>query len=239
MIKRLCLSLSMLLLVFGAAATLQASGTPKINGPNLIQKEQFQVLTLSDILALYSSNIGGVSIQDDGYTGNGASIGIYEIELIASDGTNQVIKTIEIEVLSVIGYKVRAVTDQVNIHISKANKLSPIDIVNVHNKTRVLTLNSTSQIEVLSDDYTENYNTAGTYLFEYRIMDASGLDKTVSSYITVYDSERLENPITVIPPREKSDLFKRIGNTITSILILATAIVAGLFAYRILRRKKS
>lgn len=239
MIKRLCLSLSMLLLVFGAAATLQASGTPKINGPNLIQKEQFQVLTLSDILALYSSNIGGVSIQDDGYTGNGASIGIYEIELIASDGTNQVIKTIEIEVLSVIGYKVRAVTDQVNIHISKANKLSPIDIVNVHNKTRVLTLNSTSQIEVLSDDYTDNNNTAGTYLFEYRIMDASGLDKTVSSYITVYDSERLENPITVIPPREPSQWFKKLMNTITSIFILAAAIVLGLFGYRLFRRKKS
>lgn len=239
MIKKVLTSIIMLFILVGAASNVAASSTPKIIGPDLIQKQQNQVLTISDILVLYSSNVGEVFIQEDDFTGNGAVIGIYEIELIASNGSEQALKTIEIQVLSLIGYKVRAVTDQVNIHISKANKLSPIDIVNVHNKTRVLTLNSTSQIEVLSDDYTDNNNTAGTYLFEYRIMDASGLDKTVSSYITVYDSERLENPITVIPPREKSDLFKKIGNTITSILILATAIVAGLFAYRILRRKKS
>ena len=50
------------------------------------------------------------------FTGNGATLGTYEIELIASDGTQQALKTIEVQVLSSIGYKVRTVTDKVNIH---------------------------------------------------------------------------------------------------------------------------
>lgn len=239
MLKKTSLFISMLLVVLGASVKLKASGTPKINGPNIIQKERLQVLTLSDILALYSSNLGGVSIQEDNYTGNGAVVGIYEIELIASNGQEQVTKVIEIQVLNAIGYKVRAVTDKVNIHISKINKLNPLDIVNIHAKTGNFSLNSTSQIEILSDSYSSSHDQAGSYIFEYRLMDASGLDKTVSCTITVYDSERLENPITVITPREPSQWFKKLMNTITSIFILAAAIVLGLFGYRLFRRKKS
>ena len=240
MLRRLSLSLFMLLTVFAASVTglkLNAANTNKIKGPSFIQKERLQVLTLSDILALYSSELGGVSIQSDYYTGNGAIVGIYEIELIASNGLEQATKLIEIEVLNVIGFKVRAVTDQVNIHISKANKLNPLDIISIHSKTGVVSLNQTSQMEILSDSYSANYNEAGTYIFEYRLMDASGIDKTVSCSITVYDSERLQNPITVIPPRERSPFFKKLGSTITSILVLAAAIFIGLFTFRLVRRK--
>lgn len=213
------------------------ANTDVIIGPDLIQKEKYQVLTLSDILALYSSNVGGVSIQSDNFTGNGATIGVYEIELIASDGTNQAFKTIEIEVLDVIGHSVRAVTDQVNIHIAKNHELTAIKIINVHEKTGVVTTNTTSQYEVLTDNYTENKEIAGTYLFEYRLMDATGLDKNVSCNITVHASERLENPISVNPPKEPSQFLKKLTNTITSVIVLAAGIALGLFVVKFLRRQ--
>lgn len=240
MIKRLCLSMIMLFtIVFGASAlTLEASSTPKINGPAIIQKEQMQVLTLSDILALYSSDLGSVSIQEDLYTGNGAVIGIYEIELIASNGEEQTTKTIEVQVLSSIGYKVRAVTDRVNIHIAKSNKLSITDIATIHSRTGVTTLNHTSQLEILSDAYSGNETEAGVYLVEYRLMDATGLDKVISCTITVHESERIQNPIQVIPVKPKSQWFKKLLNTITSIAILVAAIVAAYFIIKKVGRKK-
>ena len=213
------------------------ANTDVIIGPDLVQKEKYQVLTLSDILALYSSNLGSVSIQNDNFTGNGAVIGVYEIELIASDGTNQVVKTIEVQVLDRIGSSVRAVTDQVNIHIAKSNLLTAVNIINVHAATGVVTTNTTSQYEVITDNYTENSEIAGTYLFEYRLMDATGLDKTVSCTITVHDSERLENPSTVIPEKEPSQFWSKLKNTVTSIVVLGAAIFLGLYMFKFLRRK--
>ena len=68
--------------IFAFSINLAAESNPKITGPDLIQKEKYQVLTLSDILALYSSNVGGVSILSDDFTGNGATIGTYQIELV-------------------------------------------------------------------------------------------------------------------------------------------------------------
>ncbi len=234
MIKRLSLALIMLLLVFGAAVNLQASSTPKINGPDLIQKEQYQVLTLSDILALYSSDLGGVSIQSDGFTGNGATLGTYEIELIASDGTQQALKTIEVQVLSSIGYKVRAVTDKVNIHISKTYELHPIDIVQVHSKTGLFTLNSTSQYQILANEYSANHDSPGNYLFEYMIMDASGLNKHISCHITVYESERLESPIIVIPA--KPGVFDHIAKLLNTAITLGVVGILVFLGFKLFRK---
>ena len=241
MVKRLIVSISLLLLIVVGLAVpfpLQASATNKIKGPELIQKSQMQVLTLSDILALYSSELGGVSIQEDGYTGNGAVIGTYEIELIASNGEEQALKVIEVQVLSAIGYQVRAVTDRVNIHIAKGNELSILDIANVHARTGVTTINQTSQIEILSNAYADNEDVAGVYLVEYRLMDATGFDKIISCNITVHESERIQNPIQVIPIQPKSDWFKKLTNSIISIVTLAAAIVLALFVVKKFRRKK-
>ena len=239
MIKnKLLIIISILFIALFAATINLVAVTPDITGPDTVQKEKNQVLTLADILALYNSDLGGVSILSDDFTGNGATVGTYQIELVASDGTNQAVKTIEIEVLDKIGHSVRAVTDFINIHIAKNHELTALNIINVHERTGVVTTNATSQFEILTDNYSENKAVAGTYLFEYRLMDATGLDKTVSCNITVHASERLENPIVVNPPKEPSQFFKKLTNALSTIVILGAGIALGLFIIKFLRRQK-
>ncbi len=238
MIKKVLTSIIMLFIIVGAALNVAASSAPKISGPDLIQKQRNQVLTISDILALYTSNVGGVSIQEDNFTGNGARLGIYEIELIASNGQEQVLKTIEIEVIQFIGYSVRAVTDKKNIHISKDNKLIPVEIIQIHSRTGLFNVNSSTQFEILTDEYSTQFDTPGTYLFEYRIMDATGLDKSVSAQIAVHESDRLQGPVFTVPQSPGVfDQLLKVLNTIITVVIVAVIGFFGFKLYKIGRKK--
>lgn len=235
MIKRILLTITILIGSLGVNASFLEASTPDIVGPSIIQKEKYQVLTLADILGLYSSDVGFVLIEEDNYTGNGATIGIYELKLKASNLETEVKRTIEIQVVETLGFKVRAVTDYVNIHIAKSNKLTAIEIAKIHSNTGVFNINHTSQYQILTDNYSESYNVAGKYLFEYRVMDATGFDRVISSYITVYDSERIENnPIIIIQPRKS--IFDNLIKVVNSILIVVAALGIGYIALKLIKK---
>lgn len=236
--KKITILLTILfsLLVATRAPNLGASSAAVINGPNLIQKEKRSVLTLSDILNFYTSDLGGVSVVEDNYTGNGATLGIYTLELSSSSGSEQIFKEIKIQVLSEIGYSVRAVTDKRDIHIAKTNKLNPVEIVRIHANTGVFPLNQTSELYILTDDYSSKAEIPGRYLFEYRIVDASGLDITVSAYLTVYESDRIQGPVITVPAKPNPIL--KIFNTLTTILFVGIIAFVGLKLYKVGRSKK-
>ena len=223
------LNLIILSLLIGVLS-INATESGYINGPDTIQKEQYSVLTLSDILNLYSSNLGGVSIIRDDYTGNGSMLGTYEIDLYSNSGSNIVEKTIKVEVIKSIGYSVRAVTNRRDIHINKSVKLLPFEIAYVHSKVGLIDLNSTSQMSILSDTYTENSSSPGTYLFEYRIMDATGLDMVVSSTITVYESDRIESPIILVP--KESSFLDNVMKVLNWVLMALGLVVIGFIVFK-------
>lgn len=232
MIKRaLTTLLIMLFISITAASNVAASSAPKISGPELIQKEQFKVLTIADIIALYSSNIGAVTVQEDSFTGKGSTLGVHEIDLIASNGEEQVLRTIQVEVLPTIGHNVRAVTDRINIHVSKADILLPVNIIQIHSRTGVFNLHSSSQFELLTDNYTENAETPGSYLLEYRIMDATGMDKTVSCRITVHASERITGPVFIF--EREPGFFDKLGGYLNTIVVIGAVMLFGFIGYRL------
>ncbi len=220
---------------FFGGARLSASTGPEIVGPNLIQKEQYQILTLSDILSFYSSSSGGISITNDEYTGKGAVLGTHMIELGISGTETR--KQVNIQVIDQIGYGVRAVTNLKDIHVAKNVKLNPQDFVQIHARTGLFNLNHTSQMSILSNQYTGNETTPGVYLIEYRIMDASGLDQVISFNTTVYDSERLETPIIVIPkePGVFDNLSKGI-ETLVGIALFGSIVFGVIWIYRKVKR---
>lgn len=228
--KKIACILSLILSVFIVASSEVEATTGYINGPSYIQKEQYSILSLSDILSFYTYSDLGIGIVEDNYSGNGATLGVYNLTL----NSGETLKTIEIEVLKSIGYGVRAVTDNKNIHINKSIKLNPIDIANIHNKTGVVNLNYTSQMSVLTDNYSAGYDTPGVYTFEYRLLDAAGVDITVGSTITVYESDRLENPILIKP--ESNSLFANIEKVI-SILVLIGLILGIIYIALKIRKK--
>ncbi len=223
--------------LFGVAGVKASTPQSGIKGPALIQKEQYQILTLSDILSFYTSDQGGISITEDNYSGNGAVIGQHTIELGIAN--TEIRREITVEVIAQIGYNVRAVTNQKDIHIAKNDILKPADMVQIHHRTGLFVLNHTSQMSILSDAYTLKANVPGVYLYEYRIMDASGLDKVVSFTITVYDSERLETPIILIPKKsgfgdQLTNLFEKVG----TVLFLAVVVFVVFTIYKKANRRK-
>lgn len=220
----------------GTGITASAESGIEIKGPNLIQKEQYQILTLSDILAFYTSD-SQIMIKEDNYSGNGAILGSHSIILKAYNDTESTEKEITIEVIQSIGYAVRAVTDKKDLHIAKTNTLKQADIVQVHARTGVFQLNQTSQASILTDNYSANASTPGVYLFEYRLMDASGLDIVVSCNITVYDSERIETPIIKIPKETSGfDLAKQVLVNAVSVVII---LFLGYFVFKAVTKARN
>ncbi len=235
--KKFLLTLVTLFFSFSlvSANLLGAGSGVEIRGPNKIQKEQYQILTLSDILSFYTSD-AAMTVSEDNYSGNGAVLGVHTIVLFATDGVETKEKTVEIEVIKSIGYGVRAVTNLKDIHIAKSNVLLPQDIVQIHNRTGVFALNQTSQMSILTDNYTTFSEVPGTYVFEYRIMDATGLDQVISCNITVYDSERLQTPVIVIPKTPSSfDLVKKVLVNSASVIII---IIVAFFLFKMVRKAR-
>jgi len=231
--KKFLLTLVTLFFSFSlvSANLLGAGSGVEIRGPNKIQKEQYQILTLSDILSFYTSD-AAMTVSEDNYSGNGAVLGVHTIVLFATDGVETKEKTVEIEVIKSIGYGVRAVTNLKDIHIAKSNVLLPQDIVQIHNRTGVFALNQS----ILTDNYTTFSEVPGTYVFEYRIMDATGLDQVISCNITVYDSERLQTPVIVIPKTPSSfDLVKKVLVNSASVIII---IIVAFFLFKMVRKAR-
>lgn len=235
--KKMVFFITLLLFLVGLAPVKAGASSAdlRIDGPSKITKEQYSILTMSEILNLYSSPLGDVTIIADNFTGNGAVIGTYSIELYASRFSESVTKEIEIEVIKSIGFGVKAVTDGKHLHVNTNFKLSPTNILHIHDKVGLLRLNDTTQVGIITDKYSENYNKPGTYQYEYRIMDATGLDMTVLIYIHVYENNIIENPIAIDPVDKGRDL-KKIFDDITAILILGLIAFGAFLIFKKVRK---
>lgn len=235
--KKIILSLLVLFFSFSLVSAKQvgASSGVEIRGPNKIQKEQYQILTLSDILSFYDSD-SPMTILEDNYSGNGAILGTHTIVLYSTDGTISNERSIEIEVIKSIGYGVRAVTDLKDIHIPKTSVLLPQDIVQIHNRTGVFNLNQTSQMSILTNQYTAAADIPGTYLVEYRLMDATGLDMVISCNITVYESERLETPIITIPSNPSG--FELVTKVFTNVITIVLIVIIAYFLMKLVTKAR-
>lgn len=222
------LVLVLLLMSFTSFQTTYASSTGII-GPDVIHKEANKILTTSDILSMYQSSLGGITIQQDGYTGYGNILGSYYIMLYASDGTLAETKEIEVRVISTLG-DVQAVSDLKNIHVTTEQSLSPSEIVYVLEKTGYVEITATTQMVILNNAYTGYEETPGTYLFEFRLVNAAGLDQIYLSQIIVKDAADDFVPDVI---------FEGPPNVVSSVLrggwILLQYAIAIVFAYYIIK----
>lgn len=234
--KKMVILFLLFTLVVLAPVQAGASSTDvRIDGPSSITKEQYSILSMSEILNLYSSPLGNVTIISDNFTGNGAVLGTYSLELYASRFSESVTKEVEINVIKSIGYGVKAVTDGRHLHISTAIQLTPQNILKIHNNVGLLSLNETTQVGIINDTYSKNYKQPGKYLYEYRVMDATGLDMTVAFYISVYENNIIENPIVIETEKPQNNLDKLKEALLTGVVILVLFFV-GRAIYKKSRR---
>ena len=208
-----------------------------IIGPSVIHKAKNTVLPITDILDMYSSSLGDVSISIDEYTGNGNLVGEYHIEVYATDGTNIHSKEVTIVVLSSLPSKVRAIGNYSDIYTNTSKTLTlKDDIIPALEATGFISTSQTTVGYVLINQYTANYDTPGEYLMQFRLLDASGYDETFEIVIHVKDSGTIPEPdIVYTPPKSIIDKVINLG---TIFISWAAIIIFGIMSYKIFFSRK-
>lgn len=226
-----------LVLLFLSTTSLQVTyaSSTGIIGPSVIHKQHNKILTTSDILSMYTSELGGVTIAEDYYTGYGNVLGSYAIGLYASDGTTVHTKQIEIRVISTLG-NVTAVADYNKIHLTTKQLLSATEIVYVLEKTEYLEITATTQMVILNNTYTANRETPGSYLFEFRLVNSAGLDQIYLAHLIVSDERDQFVPDIIFeaPPGPLANIGKELLNLLYFIIL----VVAAIIVVRILKKRK-
>lgn len=174
----------------------------EIVGPDVIYKSSRSVLTMTTIKALYSSSEGDIEVLTDGYTGFGNIPGIYEVTLGVESTAYQ--KSIDVSVRNTIG-SVIAVTstfDEYTIHMHKNLTLTPNDIIDTLVNVQMIEYTSTTEIQILTDTYSDNANAPGLYTFEFYIADTAGNEDTHLIYLKVNNTDKLLPDIVYEDPSD-------------------------------------
>ena len=202
-----------------------------IVGPDVIYKEANKVLTLSSIIPLYSSSLDEIEVLNDNYTGFGDVPGIYTINLGVANNTQT--KQIEVSVRNTIG-NVIAVTqtgDSYTIQLHKNFLLTQNDIIDVLVNVQMFQYTSTTEIYILTDTYSDNASAPGTYMFEFNMANAAGLEALYEVYIQVNNTEKLLPDIV----EETTDVSNVLQN-IFYIALSIGALIGSLYLIRKLSR---
>lgn len=169
----------------------------EIIGADVIHKQSNQILTITDIKAMYNSELGEVVVENDNYTGFGNVPGIKTVDMVVESLDLTVYrKTVSIYVIEQLG-NVKAVTDYKDLHLRTDQVLTPTQIVYVLENTGYVEITATTQMSILNDTYTENAEVPGTYVFEFQLINSAGLDEVYSSKIYVGDGSSLFVPDVV------------------------------------------
>lgn len=177
-----------------------------IDGPDLIQKQYDQILTLSQILELYSSNLGDPYVLTEDYVGNGDVPGIYTVTISVSSYT----KDVSIKVLQTLG-DVIAVTGDDTIYVYKDKTMTNNEIINTFINAKQLLIDASTSFIVMTNQYRENPNTPGVYLFEFKSVSTDGSEETYTTYIKVSPEDQIvpDVEIDTFVERDLTDLVTK------------------------------
>ena len=199
-----------------------------IVGPDVVYKEADRVLTLTTILPLYSSTLGDIEVLDDAYTGFGDIPGIYTINLGVVGGIQE--KLIDVSVRNRIG-NVIAVTqtgEDYTIILHKNYLLTQNDIIDVLVNVQMITYNSTTEIYILTDTYSDNSASPGTYTFEFHLANSAGFEQLYEVAIQVNNTEKLLPDIVEVETSAST--------IILNIFYVVVTVVAVLFAIVMIKK---
>lgn len=174
--------------------SIDAFAFTPIMGPDVIYKSRSSMVTISDVVSLYSSYGNVITTSVDGYTGNGATLGTYEVILKSNDGINDIAtKTVQIHVVESFGTaKIKLLTDNGNIYTHSNQVLTHQEIIHALALLDLIYYHpDTTTPYLIKDDYTQNASNPGYYQFQFRLIDLSGFDNNYQIIIYVSDTNSL------------------------------------------------
>lgn len=224
-----------LLFIMIFSLTLTASNsyatTGSIYGPDVVYKDTLSILTINQILELFNYNNEKLEVISDAYTGFGDIVNDYQVTIKSTP--SNVMKTFKVSVLENLSPKdskgnpiifavSKSSTDIHTIYITKNNFLTSQQITNIAVNLNMIRVLSTSGVQELKNEYKENENKPGKYLYEFRVVDRNGQQQYADFDIVVTDFESF-NPDFVIG--DDSVSFKNILIYSLSSLIIITILI--------------
>jgi hypothetical protein len=173
-----------------------------ITGPDVVFKQADKILTITNILELYSSELGEIEVTSDAYTGYGDVPGNYAVTLAVSE--TEVTKDISVNVRQTIGpvIAVTVTAGSYEIILHKNTTLTANQIIDVLINVQYIVVTSSTQITVLTNTYTANASAPGNYTFEFYLATTSGVEETYLVTLQVNDTETLNPDIVLDEPAD-------------------------------------
>jgi len=240
----------LILLITLLAKPVYAVGN--IVGPDVVYKDINEIVTVSDIVNLYSSDGGTILVGDDGFTGKGHLIGNYNVTLIATDGLIEKTKeiTVSVRTNAIPDVTVDNTTSNIFkmvgksstgfVFVTHVNHLITIEII----RDTLINLGELSVVEpssrsIILNTYTDNYDVAGTYSLNFRIMDATGTVQSFNTQIRVLGSSGEWTPLDPGSNNKpfNLDMIGTVINIIFAIIVFAAVVFVFYKAYHIAKRK--
>ncbi len=209
---------------------------PTINGPDIVFKQSTSIITINDILLLYQSDGRFISASEDGYTGNGATVGVYNVVLSATDGISTIHRTIQVKVLSEVGDVTLVGNGDLYVRPDQALDFTKIRTV-LRNVGYISTPVGTGY-QMLLDQYTGNESTVGVYDYQFRLISSSGYIQNVNIKIYVSEDFTQFNNEDIIPgePSAFNGIWKTVSNLFWTFVVMFVAFILVKFIF--FRKKK-
>jgi hypothetical protein len=175
---------------------------PVINGATKVVKGKTAVLTLSEILAQLSAvdNVSGtlpVVLVTDGYTGNAQKVGSYLVQVKATDAAGN-IKYHDIRVWVVDNVAPVWVVNDYFINLGLNEPMTRTQLIALLQASGMLPSNLSYTVTFLTDEYTGNQETPGTYSVVMRVTFDNGNESNLSVVLNVPQPND-DDPIVVTP----------------------------------------
>ena len=199
------------------AVTVRDDVAPTFTGPETILKAASETLTTNAIKALYTANdnVDGnitsrITIQSDGYTGHGATKGVYTIVFVVADiATNSTTHTLTITVEDDIPPVF--FVDNYFIKISQMENLTNEQIVNLLVVAGKIDNTVDRTITFMNNSYTGNEENVGMYPITIKVTSTNGEEDIINIAVQVLEATNGDGDIVLPGTGTIATWLKAIG----------------------------
>lgn len=195
---------------------------PVFSGTTLITKPSNSILTVANIQsqlsavdAIEGNKTAQITVQSDGFTGNGNRVGSYDIVFQVQDSKgNKSTHTVRVNVVDNIA-PIIYIKDNVSIVLKANEVLTREQIIQILQVTeQIQSVNQTTVFSFDIDEYSGNENTVGLYMMSVRVSNVSGNESVHNMMINVVEGDT-EDDITVEEPH--FEWYEHVWNFIVAV----------------------
>lgn len=216
---------------------------PEISGANKLTSNINTTIVISDVKKLLTAHdeIDGVltnkiELLEDNYSGKGDKVGNYTLVYQVADlAGNTAIKTITLQRVDTIPKDV-FVVDGSNIHTNLKIKLTEEEIIDILIATGEITVDSTTEVFVIEENYFGNEDQIGQYTIVLETRSTSGYEN--EHEVTINVTEERQKGTILNPAQKITDWIKNNPFVVIIFIVVVGALVLMFISPKTKTRKR-